>query len=59
MVVELPPGQQRLQIEFAPMELESAKERRTSSSLDGLRSRVLGIMATIPELAEENTVQTL
>ena len=54
MVVELPPGQQRLQIEFAPMELESAEERQEPSSLDGLRSRVLSIMATIPELADEN-----
>ena len=54
MTVELPPGQQRLQIEFAPMEMESAEEPQPPSGLDGLRSRVLGIMATIPELADHD-----
>ena len=52
MTVELPPGQQRLQIEFAPMEMDPVEETTTHGGLNGLRNRVLGIMATIPELAD-------
>ena len=54
MTVELPPGQRRLQIVFAPTETDSTEENSTPGDLNGLRSRVLAVMATIPELADQD-----